>query len=80
MKRSVMCDVEIVMKPFDEFEIVEIVMEPLCDPNRYGALSVCLTKRSITLSITWRHSTVSDGDYLPRATEEDHDAAATHHL
>ena len=68
------------MKPlFDEFEIIEIVMELLCDRNRMAPV-VCLTKRSITLSITWRHSTVIDGDYLPRATEEDHDAAATHRL
>jgi hypothetical protein len=43
----------------------------------------CLTKRSITLSITLsvtlRHvmTPVIDGDYLPRATEEDHDAATT---
>src|SRR5262249_26873593 len=42
------------VKSFDESGVIEIVMV-LCDRNRYGTLLVCLTKRSITLSIPNRH-------------------------
>jgi hypothetical protein len=35
-------------------------------------------KHNVKLNVmTLGHSTVIDGDYLPRATEEDHDAATT---